>query len=120
MNEQIVLCPRCFLACRIGGKPSNPDARPLKLAKSVKHGLCANCAFTAFIKSIEVFGYGIARNGVGVFRDPRIQKDFASLFAIGESDADISEIDWEVVIENWDLAIPLAGNPCRVARITAR
>src|SRR3990167_5654720 len=100
---EIILCPRCHQPCRIGGKPSNQGARPLKLAKSAKHGLCVNCAFTAFIKSIEVFGYGIARNGVGVFRDPRIQKEFASLFVIGNSDADISEINWEIVIGNWDL-----------------
>ena len=106
MVIKIVLCPRCYQPCQISDEPSKPDAQPLKRTKDIQKGLCPNCALTGFIKSVETMGYGIAKNGVEMFRNPLVQKGFADLFKAGNSDANISEINWNVVIENWDLPFP--------------
>lgn len=103
---EIVLCPRCSEPCRVSDKPSNKRAVPLRFAKTVKSGLCPNCAITAFILSVETLAYGVSKNGTKILLDPNIQKAFGDLFVVGNSDADISEIDWKSVVENWDMPFP--------------
>lgn len=105
----IVLCPRCSQPCRISDRESNPNARPLRLAKTVKNGYCPNCAITHFIQTTETLAAGIARNGAKALLLPHIQKGFEAMFIAGDSDADISEIDWQSVVENWDLPFPKKG-----------
>ncbi len=56
----------------------------------------------------------VVRNGPEMFLQPHIQKGFADLFAAGNSDANIGEIDWQSVVENWDL--PMPGKPKRAVQ----
>ena len=37
---------------------------------------------------------------------PEAQAGFAELFKVGNADADISEINWQVVVDNWELPFP--------------
>lgn len=103
---RIVSCSRCGQPCRVA-ESSNPNARLLKHAtRPVQDGLCANCAMTAFIRSVETIMYGITKNGLAPLRDPRIQKEFEGLLQAGEADATPYELDWDRVIANWDLPLP--------------
>ena len=103
---QQVLCPRCSKPCKVSDRPSQGDARLLRLAKNTHEGLCANCAVTSFILSIESLAYAIELNGTQVLLMPQAQGVFAELFQVSKSDADISEVNWQVVVENWNLPFP--------------
>jgi hypothetical protein len=45
----------------------------------------------------------ITQVGITALRDPNIRLQIAQLLITGKSDANISEIDIENVIRNWDL-----------------
>lgn len=100
-------CSRCGTPCKISTRKSNPDARLLKLAKDPKDimaGMCVNCAFTVFVKGIETLMVGINQNGPAtVFGNPMVQQGFCELFEIGKADACFKEVDFGIVIENWNL-----------------
>lgn len=102
---KVIPCPRCGLLCKEGPPPS-PDAMPLKRSTADAGGMCVNCALTDFIKSVEVFAYGFGKNGVQMMLDPNVQKHFSELFKSGNSDAKPEEIDWQWVVDHWDLPIP--------------
>ena len=107
MPQQSVLCPRCSKPCRVSDRPSRSDAKPLRLAKSAHEGLCANCAITAFILSVETLAYAVKLNGPKkTLLMPEAQAGFAELFKVGNADADISEINWQVVVDNWNMPFP--------------
>lgn len=109
INDQLAECVRCQKMCRIAG-PSNPDARLLKYATATEvkqdGGLCADCATTQFLRGIETIMYGLENNGVKILLDPRVQKQFGELMAVGKADADPAEVNWQRVVENWDLPFP--------------
>jgi hypothetical protein len=46
---------------------------------------------------------GIEKNGVNILRLPMIQEQFTGLLDAGQSDASPDEVDWDRVVENWDL-----------------
>lgn len=101
----IVLCPRCGMPCKEGGPP-NPDARLMQRSTAARGGMCASCAFTEFVQSVETLMWGVEKQGVGIFRNPAVQKGFGELFQSGNADAKISEVNWEQVIAHWDLPMP--------------
>jgi len=76
-----------------------------RVTKVSPTAMCATCAMTAFIKSVETFRYGIERNGVRMFLDPMVQGQFAALLQ-GYGDATPGEINWQALVENWDLPMP--------------
>lgn len=101
-----VPCSRCGQPCRVAAD-SNADARLLKHALTAfRDGLCANCAMTAFIRSVDTLMYGIEKNGLAMLRDPRVQAGFEGVMQAGKADAEPDEIDWERVIATWDLPFP--------------
>lgn len=99
-----VPCRRCGQLCRITDN-GTPGARPLRRTTDTKIGMCVNCAFTDFLKSVESFQPGFERHGAGILRDGRVQEQLAALFRTGNSDASVEMINWERVIENWDLPL---------------
>lgn len=99
-------CRRCGQLCRITDD-GTPGARPLRRTTNTKIGMCVNCAFTDFLKSVESFQPGFERHGPEILRNELVQQRFATLFKLGNSDAPIELINWERVIEAWDL--PLAS-----------
>lgn len=94
-------CIRCGRPCR-PGQSQNPEARPFKRAEQ---GLCADCAVTEFLTcpDVEPLTQGILRNGIEILRNPNIQKQFGEILKVGKSDLQADEINWDVVIFNWDL-----------------
>lgn len=103
-NLDRAFCSRCGSLCKIGPKPGE-DARLLKRAtkKEAKTGLCTNCAATAFLMTVEPIMYGLDKNGVKTLLDSRVQKQISAIMKSGKADADFSEINWQLVVDNWEL-----------------
>lgn len=107
LESEITHCQRCGKLCQSG--VGNPEARPLRRAVV---GYCADCAITHFIKDTEPLASIIAGGpwgpgkGPSILLNPHIQGDWQRLFVTGCSDADNSEINWQRVVELWDMPFP--------------
>jgi len=58
----------------------------------------------------------LAESGPGILMHPHIRELFADIMRTGHADADPDEIDWQKIVENWDLPFadkvkPRADNP---------
>jgi len=109
MIPNISPCVRCGRPCRPGNS-KNPNARPFRLSKK---GLCGECAVTQFLlcDDMEPVRIGVLRNGVEVLREPAIQQQFAAILRVGGSELPAEDINWETVIEQWDLPFPKGWKP---------
>ncbi len=97
-------CVRCGKPCQ-PSESKHPGARPFRLAEK---GLCENCVVTQFLLSddVEPLRDGILRNGIQVLEIPEIQEQFAAMLKVGGSELPAERIDWDVVIEQWNLPFP--------------
>lgn len=104
-TAQLQLLPTTCTRCGAQGKASGgtKQARLLRRAQPGQRGLCASCAMTCFIKSTPSLMVGIEANGVEMLLSSMVQEAFAQLLRIAQSDADPVEVDWQRVVENWDL-----------------
>lgn len=99
---EITKCTRCGRQC-IPGKSLNPEARPFKGAME---GLCADCVVTSFLQSDEVLQQAIVKTKKAVLLLPFAQEQFFKLMKVGRSELSSDEINWEVVVDQWDLPFP--------------
>ena len=95
-------CGRCGKPCK-QGENKNLKAKPFRRAKE---GYCPNCAVTQFLLSIETLRDGLVKNGLELLRNPVVQKQFSQLLRIGKSELPAKEINWDIVINQWDLPFP--------------
>lgn len=114
MSEKIIYCERCEAPCKVAG-PGNPDAKMLRLSKS--KGLCVNCAVHDWLRNTYPPNMLLAQSGPKVLLYPYIQKQFTGIMQVALADAKPDEINWEAIVENWDLPFPhkikpSATNPC--------
>lgn len=93
-------CQRCGAPCRTAAT-RNPDARVLRHSTDV--GVCAGCAITEFIHSVPTLKMVVDRMGTSSLLNAVVQEQVGRVLAAGNSDADLSEIDWPTVVANWDL-----------------
>lgn len=97
-------CKRCGRQCK-GASTQAPNARPFKRAMK---GHCANCAVTKFFRDDDENGLGFALpagfDPQGL-RLPHIQAQFLRVLQVGGSEMGPEEIDWSVVIANWELPL---------------
>lgn len=110
-KDDISACVRCGNRCRTA-KSQNPEARPFKWALQ---GLCADCAVTQFLLSIEILRLGIERYGPEVLMNPGIQDQFVNVMCSGKSEMSPDEINWKRVIVNWNEPFPKGYEPKRIA-----
>jgi len=97
-------CIRCEKPGRASGN-INPEARLLKRTSTI--GLCANCAVTEFLLSLEPIRHGIEKNGVETaLKNANVRKQFEGAMKTGLADMKSEEIDWETIIQNWALPFP--------------
>ena len=98
-------CKRCGQL----GRPSvgNPDSRPFRKAAE---GLCVNCVVTEFFKTTEplksMFGGIWGNNSPEVLLAPHMQQQFGNILQAGNCDVKLEEIDWQTIIDQWDLPFP--------------
>ena len=107
MVEQFGQCERCGVQCHIVG-PGNPKARLLRYAAKPQ-GLCVNCGIHDWLRATPPIAELIEKQGMEVLLFPHIQEIFGPLLRMGDADAPIGEIDWEVVVANWELPFPKKG-----------
>lgn len=114
-SEKHVCCKRCDVRCQVSG-PRNPGAKMLRRSKEPK-GLCINCAVHDFLRNTYPCNMLLSQSGPESLAHPHIQEQFAGIMRVGLADALPDEIDWNLIIENWDLPFPhkikpTSTNPC--------
>lgn len=113
MTENVT-CERCKAACKVAG-PQNPNAKMLRYSKEPK-GLCVNCAVHDHLRNTYPVNV-LLQSGPKALRFSHIQEQFAGIMRMQFADAQPDEINWNLIIENWDLPFPhkvksRAENPC--------
>jgi len=82
---------------------------------STNNRFCVDCAVTDFFKNRSPLAELLSMNPLGtkMLLDPRVQKQFAGLMQAGNADAKPEEINWQRVVENWDLPFPTKRRKAR-------
>lgn len=91
-------CPRCGKACN-AEKSGNQNARPLRKSDN---GMCLECATTVVIMESPSAGMFTK----DALLSPAIQSQFAAVLGAGNADPDAHGIDWNRLVENWELPFP--------------
>lgn len=99
--ENCIDCERCGARCKVAG-PRNPKAGMLRRSKEPK-GLCINCAVHDFLRNTYPVNMLLAQSGPKGLLLPHIQEAFAGIMRVSLADAEPDEINWELIIENWNL-----------------
>lgn len=115
MADSIIHCERCGARCKVAG-PRNSDAKMLRRSREPK-GLCVNCAVHNWLRNTYPPNILLAQSGPKVLLYPHIQEQFTGLMLVGMADAQPDEINWNLIVENWELPFPkkvkaTATNPC--------
>lgn len=115
MNKIDTICERCKAPCKVVG-PQNSKAKMLRRSKEPK-GLCINCAVHDWMRNAYPVNMILAGSGPKVLAYSHIQKQFMEIMQVGLADAQPDEINWDLIIENWNLPFPhkikpSATNPC--------
>lgn len=105
-GERVVLCPRCGKPGRVAGG-GDTQARIARYADQAAiarntHS-CLECAITGWLKDLEMVD---AAELHGLLL-PHVQKQFAALVnASMHEDFRPEEIDWQRIVDNWELPMP--------------
>lgn len=99
-GQDIIECRRCGAQCRIAGPPG-AKARMLRFAEGP--GLCANCAVHDWLRNTYPPNILLAQSGPKILLYQHIQEQFAEIMQIGFADAKPDEIDWQMIVDNWEL-----------------
>ena len=95
-------CQRCGRAAL--GRDGNPAARMMRHAWK---GNCVDCAAVVFLQQLDNLQGGKllppGHTWAEALRLPHVQEQFAAMMRAGNADASPDEIDWERVIELWDI-----------------
>ncbi|HEB31334.1 MAG TPA: hypothetical protein ENI15_10735 [Spirochaetes bacterium] len=69
----------------------------------VPKGLCVNCAIHDWLRNTYPCNILLAQSGPKALIHPHVQEQFVEIMRIGMADAVPDEIDWALIMENWDL-----------------
>lgn len=80
-------------------------------------GYCINCATHDWLRNTYPVNIELARAGPRMLLYPHVRTLFAELLCTARSDARIDEINWNLIVENWELPFldpvkATAMNPC--------
>lgn len=105
-DDPMSTCERCGRT-NLTGSTGNAKARLLRRASS---GVCADCAATLFLKNgpasdvLQVLIATTKQNNLPhPLLMPHVQAQFGRLLTAGFADARPEELDWQRIVENWDL-----------------
>jgi hypothetical protein len=93
-------CQRCNVPLAVN-PDRNEDARLLRLSRD--KGVCANCAMTHFLTTMEPLATVIANKGTDILLNPAVQLQVTAVLEAGDSDATAEELDWRVIVDQWSL-----------------
>jgi len=103
-TKQKCNCNRCDAPCKVDPVDGS-KATMLKRGKDPK-GLCVNCAAHEVLRNLYPVNMLLARSGPKGLALAHIQNQFEGIINSVGTDAAPGEIDWSIVIENWDLPFP--------------
>jgi len=114
-DKTIINCERCGVCCKIA-VAQNPQAKMLRRSKKPK-GLCVNCAVHDWLRNTYPCNILLTQSGPKALAYSHIQEQFTAIMRVGLADALPDEINWNLIIENWDLPFPSkiktsSTNPC--------
>ena len=98
-------CPRCGREV-IASKSGNQQARPVR--KSDK-GMCLECTVTSIMLGLPSAGM-FPKEAMLL---PHIQDQFAAVLRAGDADPEAHAIDWQRVVDNWELPFPRKFAPAK-------
>jgi hypothetical protein len=99
--QQVGACERCGMHVRLAG-PRNPDAKLLRRAKEPR-GLCINCAVHDWMRNTYPVNSILDEGGPKILLHESVRQQFNAIMALGGADARPDEINWNLIVENWDL-----------------
>jgi hypothetical protein len=76
------------------------------LRRAAGPGLCINCAAHDWLRNTYPANLLLAQSGPKSLAFPHIQEQFAGLMKMANSDARPDEINWQRIIDNWELPFP--------------
>lgn len=94
-------CVRCDALCKVDPLHRS-KAKMLKRGSRPK-GLCINCAVHDFLRNMYPANLLLAESGPKALAIPHLQDEFAGIMKAQCSDALPDEINWQEIINNWDL-----------------
>ena len=97
-------CQRCGSVCRINPIVGS-KATLLKRGENPK-GLCINCAAHDVLRNLYPANLILARSGPKGLALRHVQKQFEAILKSAGTDAMPGEINWSIVIANWNLPFP--------------
>ena len=100
---KIINCPRCNIKC-VAEVTGNQAARPVRKSTD---GLCLECATPGVFLSLPVEP---TKEMLGC---AHIREAYGRLLTVGQADDDAANINWERLLENWDLPFPKKYAPQR-------
>ena len=108
-------CERCGTQLQVDAAPGS-KAKLLRRSK-VPKGFCINCAVHNFLRNTYPPNIQLAESGPQILLIPHIQTVFAGIMEAGFADANPDEIDWQRIVDNWELPFSKkvkasAMNPC--------
>ena len=102
-------CERCDAPCKVDPKPGS-RARILRRSR-VPKGLCLDCALHDHLRNLYPVNLILARSGPGGLALPHIQQQYYAIARSAGTDAEFDEINWQRIIDNWDLPFPTKLKP---------
>ncbi len=96
-----VECKRCGQRCKLSETPGK-KAKMLRRSKEPK-GLCVNCAVHDWLRNTYPVNLLLAQSGPKSLLFPHIQEQFTGIMRTGFADAKPDEIDWQRIVDNWEL-----------------
>ena len=82
------------------------------LRRSDKGGLCVNCAVHDWLRNTYPVNQILAgMKNPQCLLLPYLQDQFISIMKVGNADAVPDEINWQAIVDNWDLPWPFKVNP---------
>ena len=100
-SNQIVLCERCRARCR-ASESGNPKAKMLRRS-NVPKGLCVNCATHDWLRNTYPCNMILDDSGPTILLHPTVREQFAEIMRGAMADAKPGEINWNLIVENWEL-----------------
>jgi hypothetical protein len=102
--EATCKCNRCGARCKVS---PIPDSKAVYLKRSSQpKGLCVNCAAHDVLRNLYPVNLLLAQSGPKGLALPHIQKQFEKILKMADTDAEPGEINWNIIIANWDLPFP--------------
>jgi len=98
-------CPRCSKQC-VAEKSGNQQARPVRKSDN---GMCLECTVTSVLMGLPSAGM-FPKEAMLM---PHIQQQFAAVLRVGGADPEAYELDWQRLVDNWELPFPKKFRPER-------